>query len=237
MSIYVHTSVKFTNINLQDQCKEQDIEICAVKLNIKDSIIIVLGIYRSPSGQFDCFLHTLENIMNVLYNNKIEFIICGDVNINYLDNCSKKQQMNNLLATFDLSGVVNFLTRIANNSVSMIDNIFINKKRKYNIKPCINGLSDHDAQLLILYDIPTPKSNTEPSYIRFINKSNLEEFLTQLSFERWDDVFGEDEDVNVIFNNFLNTYLRIYNSNFCKKKITSNYKYNTWLTKGIKISC
>ena len=80
-------------------------------------------------------------------------------------------------------------------------------------------------------------SNIEPSYIRFINKSNIEEFLTQLSFERWDYVFGEDDDVNVIFNNFLNTYFRLYNSNFCKKKITSNYNYNPWITKGIKISC
>jgi exonuclease III len=104
VSIYVHTSVQFTNISLQDQ----DIETCAVKLNIKDSIIIVLGIYRSLSGHFDYFLHKLENIMNVFYNNKTKLIMCGDVNINYPENCSKTQWLDTLTSYFQFIGCCKF---------------------------------------------------------------------------------------------------------------------------------
>ena len=42
------------------------------------------------------------------------------------------------------------------------------------------------------------------------------DFQLQLSYELWDDVFGNN-NVNGIFNNFLNTYLRCYYSTFTKK--------------------
>jgi hypothetical protein len=56
-----------------------------------------------------------------------------------------------------------------------------------------------------------------------------------LSYELWDDVFTND-NVNNISNAFLNTYLKIFYSCFTKK-ITPKFKYNTWITQGIQISC
>ena len=61
--------------------------------------------------------------------------------------------------------------RTANNSATLIDNIFIDSRRHYTIKPCINGPSDHDAQLITLNKFSLPLSNTEPTYIRNINKT------------------------------------------------------------------
>jgi hypothetical protein len=34
-----------------------------------------------------------------------------------------------------------------------------------------------------------------------------------LSYESWDEIFG-GKDANLIFNSFLNTYLRIFNASF-----------------------
>ena len=66
----------------------------------------------------------------------------------------------------------------------MIDNIFIYNKRKYTIQPCINGLLDHDAQLLNLNNFSLQTNNDEPNYTRNINnKSNIAEFKLQLSWE------------------------------------------------------
>jgi hypothetical protein len=63
------------------------------------------------------------------------------------------------------------------------------------------------------------------------------EFQSLLSWEQWEDVFGVN-DVNIMFNNFLNTYLRCYNSSFAKKQVSkSNRSNNLWITKGIKVSC
>jgi hypothetical protein len=64
----------------------------------------------------------------------------------------------------------------------------------------------------------------------------MNEFLTQLSYESWDSTFS-DRDVDMIFNAFHNTYLRIFYSNFPKVQDKTNTKCNPWMTRGINISC
>jgi len=54
--IFLHESLKFMNINLHNSCKEQDIQICAAKLNLTNFNIVIISIYRSPSGNFSYFL-------------------------------------------------------------------------------------------------------------------------------------------------------------------------------------
>jgi len=88
-----------------------------------------------------------------------------------------------------------------------VDNIFIDNRRNYTIKPCTNGLSEHDAQLIMLNNFSLPISDIEPTYIRNINKNTIAEFHFQLSWEQWDNIFGNN-NVNKMFNNFLNAYLR-----------------------------
>jgi hypothetical protein len=62
------------------------------------------------------------------------------------------------------------------------------------------------------------------------------EFNFKLTYESWDNVFLYD-DVNLSFNYFLNTYLRIFYSSFPIKKIHYTSHTKAWLTQGIKISC
>jgi hypothetical protein len=68
-----------------------------------------------------------------------------------------------------------------------------------------------------------------------MNINTITDFKIILSFETWDDIC-EGDDVNAIFNNFLNTYLRLYFSSFTKNKMQCKPKDNTWITTGIKIS-
>ena len=62
----------------------------------------------------------------------------------------RKNQLDDILQSFDLSSIANFPTRIGPNFFSTIDNVFIDNSylNKSDIIPLINGLSDHDAQLL-----------------------------------------------------------------------------------------
>ena len=48
----------------------------------------------------------------------------------------------------------------------MIDNIFIDLSRNFTINPLINGLSDHDAQLLKLENIIAPIQEFTSRYVR-----------------------------------------------------------------------
>ena len=81
----------------------------------------------------------------------IEFVICGDTNIDYLSDNHMRQQLTQLLGTYNMLHTVNFPTRFQKNCGSAIDNIFINKSQLhlYNVLPLYNGLSDQDAQCLV----------------------------------------------------------------------------------------
>jgi endonuclease/exonuclease/phosphatase (EEP) superfamily protein YafD len=121
--------------------------------------VIILCIYKSPAGDYDYFLNKLDNILNYLHRHNLEFILCGDININYLESKSRKLKLEDMLNTYNAKDTVYFPTRIANNSATLIDHIFIDNRKNYSIKPCINRLSDHDAQLITFKHI-TVRNNT-----------------------------------------------------------------------------
>jgi exonuclease III len=103
-------------------------------------------------GDINEFLKRLDAILKYLYSPKSEFIICGDINVNYLKENICKQQINSLLKTYNLSHTVNFATRVQNSSSTGIDNIFKYSARlsTFYTSPIVNGLSDHDAQFLMI---------------------------------------------------------------------------------------
>ncbi|XP_033609318.1 uncharacterized protein LOC117282711 isoform X2 [Cryptotermes secundus] len=235
--IYVDETLNFSNINLKKFCIEQDIEACAVKINLLDTILYILSVYRSPNGNFRQFLKGIDNILNYLNKPNIEIIMCGDINVNYLsENCSKRQQLDNLLATYNLTNTINFPTRSTKDCASAI-NIYIDITHfeGYTVIPVVIGLSDHDAQVIKLENILMSKKMNEVKTMRNIDKYSINDFKFKLSYETWDDIFNEN-DVNKMFNNFHNTYLRIFYSCFLKKKIIVNKKENSWMTREIKIS-
>jgi len=233
--IYVHDTIKYTNINLYKYCREQDLEIAAVKLKFFKRNLIVFCVYRAPTGDIDYFLKHVEILLNTFHNSKTDFILCGDRNINFIGTNNNKVRVENLLSTYNLTGTVYFPTRITNISTSLIGNIFIDVSSNYTIQPHINGLSDHDAQLLVLEKFAPTISSYETNYIRNINQCTLAEFHFLLSWEQWEDVLGA-VDVNIMFNNFITTYLRCYYSSFDKRYVSnSNCTNNEWITKGIKV--
>ena len=201
-------------------CKEKDLEICAVKLHLPSYEIYIITIYRSPSGNFQYFIDNLEKELSKIYTNTIEIIVCGDININYLIKSTYKQSLNSLLASYGLCSTIQFPTRIQNNSLSIIDNIFINtfKFSNFSLYPIINGLSDHDAQSIILHKILEQNCNCYFYFNRKIENYTIADFNTKLRQELWEDIFTEN-DVNTIFNNLLNTYLRIFHSSFPLQKV------------------
>ena len=145
--------------------------------------------------------------------------------------------MDTLFATYNLISTVQFPTRNLNGSISAIDNTFIDTSHAdtYTIYPLINGLSDHDGQIIQLENISIQKHPKDIRITCSINRKLIQDFNMKLSYEIWDEIFGEN-DVNKIFNNFHNTFLRVFYSSFPIKKTLIKKKDNNWLTKGIKVS-
>jgi len=112
--------------------------------------------------------------------------------------------------------------------VTAIDNIFNDIDIDYTLCPIMNGLSDHDAQLLFKKKINLSSSTQHNEVIGTFDKHSLNDFLNELSYEMWDTTFCS-EDVNIMFSAFLDTHLKIFYSCFPKKLIQHTPKRVTGL--------
>jgi hypothetical protein len=100
------------------------------------------------------------------------------------------------------------------------------------VYPFINGLSDHDAQIIAFTDISTRIPKQSFSLIRKVDNNTIRNFVYLLSYENWENVFLE-ENVNIIYNNFVNTYLRIFCASFPLVKLKNSQNSKPWLTKNL----
>ena len=77
----------------------------------------------------------------------MHFIVCGDMNTDYLIDSYNKKQLDTTLPSYNLTNTVQFSTRIQNNSKPAIDKIFIDitKLGNYTVQPFYIDLSNHDA--------------------------------------------------------------------------------------------
>ena len=94
-----------------------------------------------------------------------------------------------LLTSFSLFNTVKFPTRVFNHSCTLIDNIYINTYRHdFYVHPLINGLSNHDVQIITLLNIFISTSRHAFSYTRKTDSNSISKFTFLFSYENWEDV-------------------------------------------------
>ena len=162
-----------------------------MKVHLSAYNICIVAIYRSSSRNFQYFLNNSENILNLIYSNSIEIIICADININYLNDSTHKQLLDSLLAFYCLYSIVQFPTRIHTSSSSAIGNIFINniKFDNFSTYPFVNGMSDHDVQITVIHNLSVQNFNNYFYFGQKIDKCSITDFNPKLSYDSWDDIF------------------------------------------------
>jgi hypothetical protein len=64
--IFVCKDLNANKIDISHRCIEKDLEICAVELETEASKLIILSLYRAPTGDFDQFIKNLDNILEYL---------------------------------------------------------------------------------------------------------------------------------------------------------------------------
>jgi hypothetical protein len=192
---------------------EQTLEVCPVKLETKSFNLRILALYRASSADFNQFMKRLDDTLKYLNNPKSEFLICGDIN-------------------------VDFATRTQNGSSTVINNIFVDITRlsSFSIFPITNGLSDHDDQFLTINNtVPATNIVSLEQRTREINNETIMQFQLQLTNETWESVYI-DNDTNDKFNSFLCTFFNNFEANFPVKYKSTHRNKNGWITQGIKIS-
>lgn len=240
VGFYIKDNIRSETLQkINELTVEKDFECSCIKFYIsKDKFIILLGVYRSPSGSLTNFLKKLTEALDLLTNkNKAKnIIVCGDFNINFLVPAECRKLVD-ILDSFNITPVIQQPTRMRN----CLDNICVNKtSTDFSSAVLYNGHSDHMAQQLIL-KINEPEKETQVYKFRDLNnKKNIEQFCNLLKKEKWNEIIHSSHNVDKKFNIFLDIFL--YYMDICFPEKTKKTKkipgkpHNNWMTRGLKIS-
>ena len=66
-------------ISIESQC-----ELCAIELI--DSKLLIVCVYRTPLGDFDCFLERFNLLLTKIRPNVVRVVIAGDFNVHFFTN-------------------------------------------------------------------------------------------------------------------------------------------------------
>ena len=212
---------------------DKEFELTATELIDKN--VIILCIYRSPDGNFDNFLTKLDTVIQNIKQKKKTLLLCGDWNVDFLQDSSKLFKLKKLFMMYNLTNVVTTPTRITKKTATLLDVMVVNNPNVVKQVSVIDmGFSDHFARVLDLFSC---YSVTQVTGIkkRVFSSNNIKNFRFLLNAENWEKVSLENY-VNSKFNTFLHTFLQYFNVAFpikiCK---TENGKGKAWITKGIRI--
>lgn len=98
----------------------------AVGIELKDTNLIIVCIYRSPSGDFDSFVEACSRMLTYVSLRNKHLVICGDFNVNFLLPTHDVKILLDLFNTYKLTVTINSPTRITATSRTCIDNILTN---------------------------------------------------------------------------------------------------------------
>uniref|UniRef100_A0A1B6MTI7 Reverse transcriptase domain-containing protein n=1 Tax=Graphocephala atropunctata TaxID=36148 RepID=A0A1B6MTI7_9HEMI len=218
--------------------EEKQFEFCLYMLTLSNFKLIIVGLYRSPLSCTEIFIDRLSQLLsylNKMYPN-IAIMCAGDININVLVQSKEQSMLRNMLASQNMEYLINFPTRVTNNSTTAIDNFLIQKSylEIISVEGIITCLSDHDGQMLKIscQDHISNNNKFTISDQRSFSAENVALFSQLLSKELWFDVyFSPVEEKYKSFNNLLKYYFEIA---FPKKTVKRKLSKNSWITNTLK---
>jgi len=111
--IFIRSTIETKDVNyLKELGKERTFEISAIELSANRTILAC--IYRSPDSDCHTFLHALDLLISKVSSKGKQLVLCGDLNVNFLQQSSKLVDLQNLLAMNNLTNIVKSPTRISN---------------------------------------------------------------------------------------------------------------------------
>lgn len=218
ISIYTRSSLSFSKISLKKFCFEKHIEVCGLTYKCgRDTEILILACYRSPTGNVDVFFNAIIDVLDFLYKPGRDVFLCGDFNFNSYNNSEDFKKFCDVLSNFNLVPRVGWPTRVSGTSVSTLDHIFVNSND--NGFACVldNNVSDHRSIFYELNVAERVNLNTS-CWRRFFSDETIMNFQRDLSNENWNKLYME-YNLNSAFELFYNIFIYHFNVNFPLKKL------------------
>ncbi|CAH1997385.1 unnamed protein product [Acanthoscelides obtectus] len=181
-AIFVNSDLTVESLRANTECIEKDCEYCISQFTLNNKHYIVICIYRSPTGNLDLFLSTLDEVLNYVYAPN-KYLL---VNVDFLVHYDGVFSVTQLMASYGLVSHVKGITRIGPTQGTQLDNMFSNIPDTECSIIKIN-ISDHYGQSLN-FTLNSKAPNINYARKRFFAASNIQRFKDLLSSETWNDV-------------------------------------------------
>lgn len=230
VAIILKEKIQFEKIpSLKLLSKEGHAEVSGVR--VTDRNLIVIGIYRPPRGNFECFLSILNESLNqVQSTDHSPVCVLGDFNVDFLKESKDRRELIELLRSYGLSVVFDEPSRVTSSSRTCIDNIVTNfEDSTYRFEVTEPYLSDHMAQEIVL-DHVEPERVERVVVKHVISDENVEKFCECLSNIVWGNL--KNEDAEKYYENFHDEFQRNFDMCFPKVTIQSGHSPSRPRTKS-----
>lgn len=219
---------------------KNDYECLTIEIiNEKAKNIVIVCVYRPPSGTVKPFEDFIRNL--IVNNNNKKLCIIGDINLNSLtyEKNLKIKSFFDMLFKYNIYPLINKPTRITKSSATAIDNIFLNHFLETSFETGIfkTDISDHFPIYIKINNLNinsttySKKINIKKRNLSTVNTHN---FSQNLYKERWNEVYV-CQNTNEAYNAFINKFLNIFNETIPYEIIKTKTKTlaNPWMNKSL----
>lgn len=210
---------------------ESEIEICAMESAILN--VVLVTIYRPPSGNINLFISVLAALLDILDKTNRLVIIMGDFNIDTLvDVDAGCCLFIDLIRSYNLNLTLSEPTR----GKACLDNVITNASDKYFLSYIIDYyLSDHKS-IVFEFEVSFEKDLEIRKDIRPITHHGLNLLHNHLVKINWDFIKSNDS-IDEKCNTFLNILHKACEESFPIKQIkakSENSMSNCWFSQSLK---
>ena len=205
---------------------------------MKDLIGVIYRPNSQPKADIDIFISTLNDILEIINDEKKKMTLMGDFNIDLLS-YTKHEKTNTFIDSIFSSGFIPQITkptRITQSSATLIDHIYTNEISPDPINGIItNDVADH-CGIFHMRKSKTKQteSNTQIKK-RFYSETNIEYFREILNDTDFTFV-NQYNCPNEAYNHFIMKYKEAFDKAFPEKLIQPNKRYiarEPWVSREI----
>ena len=186
----------------------------------------------------------MDHRFEMLHRSKEQCIIAGDLNIDLskFNVDMLKENYLSILFSNNVLPVINYPTRIAQSSATIIDHISWCNNKNCNDTTVVSGnlyadVSDHLPNFIFINKTwPINKISDRPMIIIYSDKNN-KHFCEYLRNVDWGNILYKETDTNKAYDNFFAEIRQSFETNFPLQRLSRRgSKDKIWITRGIKIS-
>lgn len=241
VALYIKESYICKIVESMSIAVEGLLECVAVEIELEmNRNITIACVYRAQGSNIETFTEKLNELADRTIQNKT-ILLCGDFNINLMNpqGLSSIQEFLNEMYSRCMFPVISQPTRVTSTCATIIDNIFSNdiSNTLYSgILTC--DITDHLPVFVVYRAIPinNNKNTQKFRYTRTRTEREIDLFRNDLIEQDWGKVYVAD--VNDAYEEFLDTYVKLYNVHCPVKRCKINkFEKKPWITKGLQRAC